>query len=271
MTRIAVEGGIRYAVQDLNPHGKKCLVFVHGWPMSKEVFECQYSVLPEYGIRCIGIDLRGFGDSDRPWRGYNYNRLADDLCKCFQEMGLRNIILCGFSMGGAVCVRYMARYRGARVSKLVLMGAACPSFVQRPGYPHGMTKEQVDSLITQIYDDRPAAVSAFGAMCFAGCPSPQYMNWLQSICTEAAGWSTIKCAEALRDEDLRGDLAKINVPTAILHGVQDRVCPFAFAQEMNKGIPTSFVVPFEQSGHCLFYEERNKCNSTLIDFVNSCV
>jgi len=264
--RITVEENVRCAVQDLNTRAKRTVVFVHGWPLGKDIFECQYTVLPEYGIRCVSIDLRGFGASDRPLRGYSYDRMADDLCHCLQELGLRDVTLCGFSMGGAICVRYMSRYKGARVRRLVLMGAACPSFVQRPGYPYGMSREQVDLLISQIYNDRPKAVSEFGKQCFAGTPSTQYLNWFQGICTDAAAWSTIKTAESLRDEDLRADLAKIKVPTAILHGMQDRVCPFQFAQEMNKGIPSSFIVPFEQSGHCLFYEERNKCNSTLIDF-----
>lgn len=86
---------------------------------------------------------------------------------------------------------------------------------------------------------------------------------------QAAGWSTIQCAESLRDEDLRGDLSKIKVPTAILHGVHDRICPFPFAEEIRKGIKNSFVIPFENSGHALFYEERDKCNSSIIDFLHT--
>jgi len=269
MNRLLVDGGVRYAVQDLNPRGKKTIVFVHGWPMSKEIFECQYDVLPEYDIRCVSIDIRGFGDSDKPWRGYNYNQLADDLCKCMQECSLQDVTLCGFSIGGAICIRYMARHRGARVSRLALMGAAAPSFVQRPGFPCGMTLEQVEDLITQIYNDRPRSVFNFCKQCFATTPSPEYLQWLQGLCTQAGGWSTIKCAEALRDEDLRSALSKVRVPTCILHGVQDRICPFPLAEAMHQGIRDSFVVPFEKSGHCLFYEERNKCNSTLIDFISS--
>lgn len=269
MIRVNVEGSVRCAVHDLNPRGGRTVLFVHGWPLSSKIFECQQVVLPEYGIRCVSVDLRGFGASDQPWRGYNYDRLADDLHRCICELDLKCVTLCGFSMGGAICVRYMARHRGARVNKLVLMGAACPSFVQRPGYPYGMTREAVEALIVQAYNDRPQCVCNFGLQCFSGPISRPYHDWLNSVCMEAAGWSTIKCAEALRDEDLRQDLGKIKVPTAIYHGVQDKVCPFAFAEQMHKGIPNSFVLPFEQSGHFLFYEERNKCNASLLDFINS--
>ena len=269
MLRITVEPSVRCAVNDLNPRGQRTILFVHGWPLSSKIFECQQVVLPEYGIRCVSMDLRGFGDSDQPWRGYTYDCMADDLHKVICEMDLRNITLCGFSMGGAICVRYMARYRGARVKRLVLMGAACPSFVQRPGYPYGMTKEAVDALIVKAYNDRPQCVSDFGRKCFHCPTSPEYHDWNTGVCMEGAGWATIKCAEALRDEDLRQDMCKIKVPTAIFHGVYDQVCPFAFAEEMHKGIANSFVVPFEQSGHCLYYEERNKCNASLLDFMSS--
>lgn len=269
MKRIAVEGGICCAVQDLNSRAGRAIVFVHGWPLDKSIFECQYDVLPQYGIRCVGVDLRGFGGSDRPSRGYSYNCMADDLRKIMATIDSRNITLCGFSMGAAVCIRYMARHSGYRVNRLVLMGAAAPSFVQRPGYPCGMTVQQVDTLIAQAYNNRPAMTEAFGHMCFAKNPGQAYMNWFQGICTGAAGWATIQCAESLRDEDLRGDLKKIRVPTAIFHGIQDQVCPYIFAEQLRAGIQNAFIVPFEQSGHCLFYEERDRCNSSLIDFMNS--
>lgn len=269
MYRITVEGGVRCAVQDLNPRGTRAIVFVHGWPLDQRIFECQYTVLPQYGIRCVSVDLRGFGESDRPFRGYSYNRLADDLYKVIASLDCKCVTLCGFSMGGAVCVRYMARHSGFKVSRLVLMGAAAPSFVQRPGYPYGMTTQQLDGLISQAYNNRPQLCASFGRMCFAQNHGEEYLSWFTGIAWDASGWGTVQCAEALRDEDLRGDLQRIKTPTAIFHGVQDRVCPYSFAEEMRKGIANAFIIPFEQSGHCLFYEERDKCNSSLIDFINT--
>lgn len=268
MYRITVEGGVRCAVQDPNPRGGRTIVFVHGWPHNHKIFESQFHVLPQYGIRCVGVDLRGFGASDKPSRGYGYNRLADDLQRVIASLDCRSVALCGFSMGGAVCVRYMARHNAFKVHKLILMGAACPSFVQRPGYPYGMTTQQVDSIIAGAYSNRPKLCASFGRMCFAQDPGEEFVSWLTGIGLEAAGTATIQCAEALRDEDLRGDLSRIGCPTAIFHGVHDKVCPFPFADEMRKGIKDSFTVPFEQSGHCLFYEERDKCNGSLIDFIN---
>jgi non-heme chloroperoxidase len=57
------------------------LLFINGWSGSHKLFEYQFDQLPKMGYRCIVIDTRGFGDSDKPFRGYDFNTLADDV-KC---------------------------------------------------------------------------------------------------------------------------------------------------------------------------------------------
>lgn len=268
MYKICVEGSIRCEVQDLRSRAFQTILFVHGWPMDKRIFENQCAVLPQYGIRCVSVDLRGFGGSDRPSRGYSYSRLADDLYKIIASLDSRSITLCGFSMGAGVCIRYMARHSGFKVGRLVLMSAAAPSFVQRPGFPYGMSTQQVDAMIAQAYTNRPQMCANFVSSCFAQDPGEEYRRWFTSLCLDSAAWAAIQTAEALRDEDLRENLQKINIPTAIYHGIYDRVCPYIFAEELQRGIANAFVVPFEKSGHCLFFEEKDKCNSSLIDFIN---
>ena len=61
------------------------------------------------------MDTRGFGKSDRPWNGYDYNRLSDDLLAVINAMGLSDFTLGGHSTGGGIVVRYMARHRGRGV------------------------------------------------------------------------------------------------------------------------------------------------------------
>ena len=99
---INVEPDVKIYVEDLNPTGSKTILFVHGWPGNHNLFEYQFEQLPKMGYRCIGIDYRGFGLSDRPWTGYNYDRLADDLRIVINAMQLSNITLCGNSTGGAI-------------------------------------------------------------------------------------------------------------------------------------------------------------------------
>jgi pimeloyl-ACP methyl ester carboxylesterase len=66
------------------------------------------------------------------------------------------------------------------------------------------------------------------------------------------GEITTQCLITLRDTDLRHDLAKISIPTVIMHGKKDKICSFDLAEQMKAGIKNSHIVPFENSGHSLF-------------------
>ncbi|MFC0270443.1 alpha/beta fold hydrolase [Metabacillus herbersteinensis] len=264
---IRVEQTVNLYVEDLGPKDGQPILFIHGWPVNHKMFEYQYNQLPKKGYRCIGVDLRGFGKSDQPWEGYTYNRFADDIRAVVDALQLKNFILVGFSMGGAIAIRYMARHLGHQVSKLALFGAAAPVFTKRPDFPYGMAKEDVNKLIKETYRDRPKMLSDFGDIFFARCVTESFKNWFHGLGLEASGHGTAMSAIALRDEDLRGDLSKINVPTAIFHGVQDKVCPFELAEAMHAGIKGSELIPFHYSGHGLFYCELEKFNSELVQFI----
>ncbi|HEY3424902.1 MAG TPA: alpha/beta fold hydrolase, partial [Negativicutes bacterium] len=69
MPYIEVEKDVNIYVEDVNPDADKTVLFIHGWPVDRRMYEYQFTQLPQYGFRCIGMDLRGFGKSDRPWEG----------------------------------------------------------------------------------------------------------------------------------------------------------------------------------------------------------
>lgn len=264
---ITVERDVNLFVEDLNPGNGKPILFIHGWPVNHEMYEYQFNQLPKMGYRCIGIDLRGYGKSDRPWTGYTYDRMADDIRAVIDTLGLDDFTLAGFSMGGAVAIRYMGRYADHRVTKLALFGSAAPVFTRRPDYPYGMTKDEVNKWIEATYQDRPQMLSDFGNRFFARYTTASFMNWFNSLGLVASGHATAQGLVALRDEDLRSDLPKIHVPTAIFHGVLDQICPFAFAEAMHAAIRDSILVPFERSGHGIFYCEKQKLNKELAHFI----
>lgn len=264
---VKVEKGVNIFVEDINSTSNKTILFIHGWPANHRMFEYQFNHLPAMGYRCIGIDIRGFGKSSKPWSGYTYDRLADDIRVVIDTLGLENITLAGHSMGGAISIRYMARYSGYKVSKLALIGAAAPVFTRRQDFPYGKTVEEVDKLIEETYSDRPKMLSDFGDIFFARYLSKSFIDWFHGLGLAASGNATAKCLVSLRDEDLRNDLRHINVPTAILHGKQDKICSFDFAELMHRSIKDSILIPFEYSGHGLFYCEMDKFNEELAKFI----
>ena len=118
------------------------------------------------GYRCIGIDTRGFGDSDKPYDGYDYDRLSDDVRCVVEALNLRDFTLAGHSTGGAIAIRYMARHKGYGVSKLVLISAAAPSLIKRKNFPYGLDREEVVKIIEGTYNDRPKMLRDFGDIFF---------------------------------------------------------------------------------------------------------
>lgn len=264
---VRVDSGVNIYLNDLNPGGKKTLLFIHGWPLNHKAYEYQFDQLPKLGYRCLGMDMRGFGKSSKPSSGYSYNRLADDVRRVVEALNLQNFILAGHSMGGATAIRYMARHKGYGVSRLALFGAAAPSVTIRPDFPFGVPRETVDKLIEGAAMDRPNMLTGLSQQFFYQKLSQPFYQWFVSLGLEGAGWSTIQCAMTFRDEYLLADLEKIRVPTLILHGIHDQICLFPLAEILNKSIQGSVLVPFEHSGHGLFYEEKEKFNNELIRFV----
>lgn len=264
---VKAEPDVKIYVEDVNPEGEKAILFIHGWPANHKLFEYQFDKLPKMGYRCIGIDLRGFGESDKPWRDYSYDRFADDIRGVVEALKLKNFTLGGHSIGGAISIRYMARHNGYGVSKLALFAPAAPSFTKRPDFPYGLTKEDVNKLIEETYNDRPKMLQEFGNMFFFQHLTESFKDWFFQLGLQAAGYSTVAAAISLRDESMFSDLGKIHVPTLILHGIHDKVCPFQFAKVLREEIKNSKLVPFENSGHGLFYEERDKFNKELTQFI----
>ena len=196
--------------------------------------------------------------------------MSDDVHAVIEGLNLREAVLVGFSMGGAIAVRYMARHNGDRVAKLVLAGAAAPAFTQREGFPYGLESSAVNDLISAAKSDRPSMLGDFGGLFFSATQdlSDEFAEWFNGLALDAAGHSTIASLEALRDEDLREDVGSISVPTAIFHGVNDQICPFDLAEQLDQGIENSTLVRFESSGHSLFVDEMEKFNNELGDFLS---
>lgn len=244
------------------------IVLIHGWPLSDEMFEYQYNELINNNFRVIGITLRGFGKSNKPYGAYDYDVHALDIKNVLCKLEIENAVLGGFSMGGAIAIRYASIDEGAHVSKLALFSAAAPIWTQRDDFPFNLPKSAVDDLIKLISYDRPKLLTDFAKIFSATETSLNQgiRDWLKDICISASSYATQQCLVALRDTDLRNDLKKILIPTVIMHGKKDKICAFELAEQMNAALVNSYIVPFENSGHSLFLEEMEKFNAELIKF-----
>lgn len=286
--QIDVDEDVRLDIRDWG-RGKP-IVFIPGWPFGHEIFEYQFISLPRCGYRCIGISMRGFGKSSKTWCEYNYDIFADDLKSVLEKMNLSDVTLVGFAMGGAIALNYMARHMGARVTNLALCAAAAPSFTVRTGFPFGIESGKVDVFLEHCYSDRARLTAEFCKNLFRSedSASPQISNWFHSLAMEASAHATAASLVAMRDADLRGTIAAVKVPTVVLHGLHDKICHYELAEALtapgrdftagseavtangkaeSTGIKNARLLRFENSGHALFFEEKDRFNIELANLI----
>lgn len=208
----------------------KPVLFSHGWPLDADMWEYQMEYLSSRGYRTIAFDRRGFGRSGQPWTGYDYDTFADDIAQLIEHLDLRDVTLVGFSMGGGDVSRYIARHGSERVAGLVLLGAVTPLFGKKPDFVEGVDKSVFDGIKAGLLKDRAQFIADFAAP-FYGTNQGQkvsdgVLTQTLNIALLASLKGTVDCVTAFSETDFRPDMAKIDVPTLVIHGDGDQIVPF---------------------------------------------
>jgi non-heme chloroperoxidase len=262
---------VKIYYEDLG-HGKP-VILIHGWPLDHQMWEFQIPALVQSGHRVIAYDRRGFGKSSRPWDGYDYDTLSEDLKILVEQLDLHDVTLVGFSMGGGEVVRYISRYGIARVSKIVLLGAVTPSLKNTFANPDGVDQKVFDEMLENIQKDRFAFMTEFSKQFFGVTlinkpVSPEMMNHYASIAYASSPHAMVECAKAFSQTMFEADVASVNVPTLIIHGESDRTVPIEATGERTAAlIPGSRFIRYADAPHGFFYTEREKLNRDLLEFL----
>jgi non-heme chloroperoxidase len=252
------------------------LVFSHGWPLQSDSWEAQMLFLAEHGYRCIAPDRRGHGRSSQPWNGNDMDTYADDLAALLELLDVRNAVLIGFSTGGGEVVRYIGRHGTQRVAKLALVSAIPPLMLQTAANPGGLPLKVFDGFRDASLSDRAQLYQAIASGPFygfnrAGAKVSQGLIdsfWLQGM--QAGHKGTFDCIKAFSETDFTADLAKIDVPTLIVHGGDDQIVPIgASAQASAKLIKDAKLLVYPGAPHGLIATHRDQLNADLLAFIRA--
>jgi len=249
------------------------VVLSHGWPLSGAAWEKQIPVLLDAGYRVIAHDRRGFGNSSKPSFGYDYDTFVQDLDVLMTKLDLRDVALVGHSMGSAEAVHYVGTYGSDRVSELVLIGALPPFLLKTPDNPGGVDGSVFDGIKAAIAKDRPAFASEFLADfynvdVFGGDRvSDDVVRSSWNLADRASAKAFADCVDAWLT-DFRDDAARIDIPTLIIHGTEDRILPIAAtATPLHELIEGSRLVVVEQGPHGLPWTHAELVNTELVQFL----
>jgi pimeloyl-ACP methyl ester carboxylesterase len=249
------------------------VIFIHGWPLNHEMWEYQLLELSKHNMRCIAYDRRGFGKSDRPWKDYDYDTLADDLNELINQLNLTDVVLVGFSMGGGEVARYIGKFGSDKISKVVLISSVTPFRLKTADNPDGAEKQTFADTIHKIETDRPAFLAEFAKKFFGvdatnQSVSKEILDWNQTLCLMSSAKATIDCVHSFSETDFRNDLKKINIPALIIHGDADKIVPIdASGNKTAELIPHAKYIVYKNAPHGLFITEKEKLNADLIDFI----
>jgi len=249
------------------------VVLIHGWPLSGQSWHDQVGPLSQAGYRVVSYDRRGFGRSDKPSGGYEYDTLADDLEGVLTELDLRDVTLVGFSMGGGEVARYITRHGQDRLRSVVFAAAIQPYLAHTEDNPDGpLTQELAGQMQTGLTEDRDAFFDQFTMQFFSVDGelkvSEQQRQEAIALCHQSDQKAALGCMEAFGTTDFRGDLPNVTVPTLVIHGDGDGIVPFGGSgKRTHAAIPQSELVVLEDAPHGCNVSHAEDFNRALLDFL----
>ena len=249
------------------------VVLIHGWPLSAESWSEQTAALSAAGYRVVAYDRRGFGRSDKPSGGYDYDTLADDLDGVLSELDLNDVTLVGFSMGGGEVARYIAKHGQDRLHSVVFAAAVPPYLLKTDDNPDGpLTEAAAGEMKDGLESDRTTFFDGFTTAFFSVDGELKVTEAQRQeaivLCHQSDEKAALGCMEAFAMTDFRKDLAAVTVPTLVIHGDGDGTVPFeGSGKRTHAAIAGSELVLVEGAPHGFNVSHAGEFNRALLDFL----
>jgi non-heme chloroperoxidase len=227
----------------------------------------------EVGHRVIAYDRRGFGKSSQPTTGYNYDTFAEDLHKLVTHLKLRNFALVGFSMGGGEIARYVGKHGSKGVSKTVIIGGIPPYLLKTTDNPDGVDASVFDGIQKAVAADRYVFFTEFFKNFFntdvllGKRISDEAVQASWNVAATASATASLACVPTWH-EDFRNDVARIDVPTLVIHGDADRIVPIKGSGERTaKLVKGARLVTIKDGPHAITWTHADEVNAELVNFL----
>jgi len=259
-------------VEDTGGTGRP-VVLIHGWPLSGASWSHQVPALRAAGHRVVSYDRRGFGRSDKPASGYDYDTFAEDLQSILEALDLRDVTLVGFSMGGGEVARYVAKYGQERLHSVVFASAVPPYLATSDDNPDGpLTEEMAGGMEAGLRADRAAFFDEFMQSFFSAdgvlkVTESQRQEGIR-LANQSDQDAALGCMEAFGTTDFREDLPKITVPALVIHGDSDGTVPLeGSGARTHVAVPHSQLVVIPDAPHGFNVSHADAFNTALLEFL----
>ena len=263
---------VRLHIEDSGGDGRP-VVLIHGWPLSADAWKAQVGPLRDAGHRVIAYDRRGFGRSEKPDGGFDYDTLTADLAGLLEERDLRDVTLVGFSMGGGEVARYVTNHGEDRLRSVVFAAAVPPCLMKSHDNPDGpLTPEKAREKEAALKADREKYFDQFTRTFFSANDvlkvSEAQRQEAMAVCRQSGEAAALGCMQAFATTDFRDDLKNIRVPTLVIHGDSDATVPFeGSGKRTHAAIAGSELVLLRDAPHGCNVSHAGEFNPALLEFL----
>lgn len=240
------------------------LLLIHGFPLNSMMWWPQINGLDRVA-RVIAPDLRGFGRSEAIDGAYSMRTFADDCKHLLDRLEVTEpVVVGGFSMGGYVAFEFYRRYP-SMVRGLILTGTRAGADDERSREGRTQAIEAVQKngaeVITKPMVSRLLSNYQFNR-------NEELIGTVTDIMGSASEAGMIGALTAMRDrDDSTGTLAKIDVPTLVIHGMDDKIVPVLDARIMDEEIPNCQLQFIPRAGHLVNMESPKQWNALAESFL----
>ena len=264
---IVETNGINLYYEDRGNPNAKPLLLIMGITAAGSVWEPHLAEFEKH-FKCIVVDNRGVGLSDKPAGAYSTDQMADDYAGLLEKLGIEKAKVIGCSMGSTITQKLAIRHPD-KVSSMVLM---CPW-------------ARCDNTAKSIFQHIMA--------CKAQLNPEEFTRYIQLLIYSKASWDNEKVAKELAEgrksahldpnpqplhglvnqahacinHDALADLSKIYHKTLVIGGTEDVFTPVWMAEEVANNIPHSELFLYEKAGHVFHFENLEDFNRRVCDWL----
>jgi non-heme chloroperoxidase len=246
----------------------KPVLFVHSLAVNADLWQYQMIDFIDRGLRCVAYDRRGHGRSSDPGGGYAIDILADDLHAVIESLDLRDVTLIGHSFGCREIVRYLSRHGSARIARAALVAPTLPFLLKTADNPSGFDHAVVDQIRACYTTDFPKWLKDNERPFVVAETSQPMIDWVKTMFLQASLQAVVECNRVGFETDFRRELARLEIPTAVIQGDKDVSAPLELTGRKTAAlIPGCRLSVYEGAPHGLMLTHIKRLNADLLSFI----
>ena len=247
------------------------LLLVHGWTASSRFWLRNVPELAKH-FRVITPDLRGHGSSTKVLQGHTIRRYAQDMRELLLSLGVNQVVLAGWSMGGSICLEYWRRYTLPEVRGIVLLDSNLGPFADQPWNGHRLREGKADAMndsFQALYDNPEASVAQSSKNLFYNAsPSPEDLAWAMAESRKTPPWIAAAIYSDYLVRNYEPLLPQVTIPAAVFSGVFGELS-LERGEHFASQFPNGSYYGYPDCGHMPFYEAATRFNKDLTKFMHS--